>query len=890
MSYRERISQIANLTMDEIIANCRAHLPANYKQHPYRHPELNHGLDLLRSDAALDCYMVAYGEMHQSKCRAALQNIPYPPPGNSGSLAVEIIDWGCGQGIGSVCVIDFLKDRDLTRWLKRVTLIDPSAPALERAQANVTRATAGGVRVVAINEYLPAVGSADEIANVQIEYDYVFHVFSNILDVPEIDLAKLACCLAVPAHTHYVLCTGPKNANAFRIDRFCDIFQPKSYFSNITTGRLGNTSDTNYGFSCKSKAFVYHGGPLDLSKYNPAEKATQQAFGEYDVNLLIANGSLSAAKAWAYYRLQNVLGPNDLLYLDPEINGIVPDFIVVRPNVGMIVVSVFEENLANCRIGTDGSKENMPVVFVAQGSAPAKMISSPLLVIDNYQNQLIENFGELTAAVIRDNRNLGVVKKVLICSGGTTAQAKALFGKANYVAVYGGEFLRDASVSRRMADDLRFNYANHVFDNVVLSRLKRELSPRWHSYREGVEVRLTRQQRALAQSEEGAQRKISGVAGSGKTQVMATRAVNAQVRTGGRVLLLTFNITLANYLRMRMGQVRADFRWDGINIDYYHRFFRKYANATNLHVRFNSYDDPDFFNDVTARLPKFDAIFVDEVQDYKTEWLRLLQNHFLRPGGEFVVFGDPKQNIYKRELDSEGNVRLGVISGVWNKSLTKGQRFTNPALASLAMAFQQAYLGQSDSIETSDVAAVPDSGFRFNIIEYGYVDHSDPEQDIAIPVYQMCKRFIETNRLDLSKVAIVAPQIAILRRIDSLYRADTGQDTTLSFVKQELLDQISRQSSLATYGYKRDVDRLEKVFKCRFTMDTRNLTLSTIQSFKGWEANTIICIILSEWYGDTQVSSSPQMVYTGITRAKENLLVINVGDQKYHQFFQQRTQ
>lgn len=54
---------------------------------------------------------------------------------------MEIIDWGCGQGIGSVCVIDFLKDRELTRWLKRVTLIEPSAEALERAQANVARAT-----------------------------------------------------------------------------------------------------------------------------------------------------------------------------------------------------------------------------------------------------------------------------------------------------------------------------------------------------------------------------------------------------------------------------------------------------------------------------------------------------------------------------------------------------------------------------------------------------------------------------------------------------------------------------------------------------------------------------------------------------------------------------
>ena len=890
MSYRDRISHIANLTMDEIIANCRAHLPACYRHCPYGHPELNHGVDLLRSDAGLDCYMAAYGEMHQSKCRAALQNIPFPPP-TGNNLTVEIIDWGCGQGIGSVCVIDFLKDRELTRWLKRVTLIEPSAEALERAQANVERATAGGVRIIPINRYLPAVRSADEIDNVQIEYDYVFHIFSNILDVENIDLAKLARCLAVPGHTHYVLCAGPLNGNAFRIDRFCEIFQPKAYFSNISNWSYNRTSDTGYNYTCKTKAFVYDGGTLNLSKYNPAEQSTQKVYGEYDVNLQITNGTMSNGKGWLYYRLQNVLGPNDLLYLDPDINGIVPDFIVVRPNVGMIIINLFDENLAQCTIGKDSTDKKAPVVIVRKGAMQQKEICSPLSVLETYQGQLIENFSELTAAVIRDNRNLGLVKKVLICSGGTTVQAKALFSNTNYTTVYGREFLDDESVSRRMADDMRFNFVNQIFDSVVLSRLKHELSPRWHSYREGIPVHLTRQQNALALSEEGVQRKISGVAGSGKTQVMATRAVNAQVRTGGRVLLLTFNITLANYLRMRIGQVRADFPWEGIHIDYYSRLFQKHAFATHLHIHYDSqghsddFDNPEFFRDVADRLPKYDAIFIDEVQDYKTVWLRLLQNFFLRPGGEFVVFGDPKQNIYGRELDSEGNVRIGVIPGVWNKSLTQSQRFTNQALASIAMAFQQHYLGYGESIESSDAAMQLDTGFRFNIIEYEYITDIGLEC-VAQSVYQKCKQFIEANRLDEGKVAIVAPQIAILQRIDSLYRADTGKSTTVTFARQVELDQIAKQCAPGATGYNRDVKRLEKVYKRRFTMDTHDLKLSTIQSFKGWEANTIICIVLNEEYGDTAKPPSPQLVYTGITRARENLLVINVECPLYHRFFE----
>lgn len=259
INYKERISSIGNLTMDSIIDNCKAYIPTQYRLRPYLHPELKHGLDLLKSDEGLDCYIGAYGEMHQSKCRAALQNLPFPPKENYSSLSLEVVDWGCGQGIGTVCVIDFLKERDLTQWLKKITLIEPSQASLNRAVANVNRAPNNGVRVVPINEYLPSVSDGNEIRSISYEQNFVIHVFSNILDVTNIDLGKLARCMAIPGHTHYILCIGPLNANAFRIDRFCEIFQPSEYFSNIANNSYGKTSDTNYCFTCKTKGFVYNG-------------------------------------------------------------------------------------------------------------------------------------------------------------------------------------------------------------------------------------------------------------------------------------------------------------------------------------------------------------------------------------------------------------------------------------------------------------------------------------------------------------------------------------------------------------------------------------------------------------------------------------------------------
>lgn len=886
MSYKERISKIPNLSMDAIINNCRENTPLQFLHKPYLHPELNHGLDLLKSSEGLDCYISAYGEMHQSKCRAALQNLPFPPTDTRyDSLAVEIIDWGCGQGIGSICVIDFFKERDLTQWLRKITLIEPSSASLERAIANASKATNHRVRIVPINEYLPTESDNNEIAGINYEQRFVFHIFSNILDVEHIDLVKLARCMVSAGRTHYVLCMGPLNANAFRIDRFCEIFQPKEYFTDISSNNYGRTSDTNYCYTCKTKGFVYRGTSLDLTRYNPNEKAKSEVYSEYNIKLQISNGVISNNKAWVYYRLQSILTSHDLIYLNPDINGSSPDFVIVRPNVGIIVISVFEEDTSTFTQDVD----NKHIIYIADNydkNKRKRVLQSPYIALENYQNLIIENIKEFTEAVIENNRNLGLVKKVLICTSNTRDEAIDLLGQSPYTMIYGKEFIEQEPISRQLFDNLKFNYHTPIFDGVVLARLKRDLSPQWHSYRDGVNINLTTIQKKLTKSTSNSQQKISGVAGSGKTQVLATRAVNALIRTGGEVLLLTFNITLVNYMHMRLSQVRADFLWDRIHIDYYHRFFKKYAHLNNLHAHVGSYDDVDFFNEANVSLPKFDAILIDEVQDYLSTWLQILRRYFLKERGEFIVFGDPKQNIYHRDIDSQGDILLGIIPGIWNKTLTKGHRFSNPSLANLAMAFQRNFISyEVDNIETSKELTSENNGYLFNLLKYMFVNDISNEEETYKKVYDICKDFINSNNIQHNDVVILAPQTDILRYIDFRYRKDTGNKTTVTFAKRESIEKISKQNNQDSYGYKRNYDRLEKVEKNRFTMMTRHLKLSTIQSFKGWEAPTVICIIQKDRYSDANTITSPELIYTGITRSKENLLVINIDNDKYCDFF-----
>ena len=177
-NYSSYISSCANI--DDIVEICHQHLPGDYKYRPWTYPDLKHGTDLLMSDTALDCYMSAYGEMHIGKCRAAMTNFPF----NELNGSIEIVDWGCGQGIGSGSIVDILKQRDLLQWVKRITLIEPSTKALSRAVCNLTVLTENRIEINPVNKYLP---SSDEEGLLSIEslnytYSNIIHLFSNILD------------------------------------------------------------------------------------------------------------------------------------------------------------------------------------------------------------------------------------------------------------------------------------------------------------------------------------------------------------------------------------------------------------------------------------------------------------------------------------------------------------------------------------------------------------------------------------------------------------------------------------------------------------------------------------------------------------------------------------
>jgi ATP-dependent exoDNAse (exonuclease V) alpha subunit len=67
-------------------------------------------------------------------------------------------------------------------------------------------------------------------------------------------------------------------------------------------------------------------------------------------------------------------------------------------------------------------------------------------------------------------------------------------------------------------------------------------------------------------------------------------------------------------------------------------------------------------------------------------------------------------------------------------------------------------------------------------------------------------------------------------------------------------------------------------------MNSGTTKLSTVHSFKGWEIQTLFLLI--ETKSDESVLTD-ELIYTALTRCRQNLVIINIGNEKYDKFFKE---
>ena len=290
-SYELEIRQIDKISIDEIIDISKSNLPHHYTNTPWTFPGLNHGKAVLETAEQCCAYMVAYGPMHYKKMKYALrkQEKEYPHkdvfPYNNLKGGIEIYDWGCGQGIGTLAVIEQFREHNILHQLKKITLEEPSDIARQRAILHVKQALGEQkVKIADIPYYLPSDygDNSNAITEINVQEPFAIHIFSNILDIEDVSLKKVSNMIASSGSRHIVLCIGPANLNESRINSFCHYFK-KENLQIITDFR-----DTNFGrhpngraYGCLIKSFTYSltGNSDILYKYSYF--APNQYFASY---------------------------------------------------------------------------------------------------------------------------------------------------------------------------------------------------------------------------------------------------------------------------------------------------------------------------------------------------------------------------------------------------------------------------------------------------------------------------------------------------------------------------------------------------------------------------------------------------------------------------------
>lgn len=328
----------------------------------------------------------------------------------------------------------------------------------------------------------------------------------------------------------------------------------------------------------------------------------------------------------------------------------------------------------------------------------------------------------------------------------------------------------------------------------------------------------------------------------------------------------------------------------------------------------------DLYDCKIDELFKQDVILIDEGQDFKKEWFALLRDKFLNKNGSFVVFADEKQNIYETDYGEERLPNTG-ISGRWNE-LKKTYR-SNYNLMKFALEFQKYFLENKYQLDYEEHKEINEN--RLDPDYYGQVYIEDDIKNISIQ--SVVNRILNLrDEIHINDIAILGSKVNALQHIDYKVRKECRFKTNTVFANLETMQDIyknmtKRIKEAQDKGYldnngitekfffdieKMDLfkakrheidmrtlerfrsnpsaflsaidDEIARIKKFAFQANSGKIKISTIHSFKGWESYATILLI-----GEKM---NPELIYTGITRAKEILYILS-GNVEFNNFVKQ---
>lgn len=611
------------------------------------------------------------------------------------------------------------------------------------------------------------------------------------------------------------------------------------------------------------------------------------------------------------------------IYFQPFLNGDRPDIILMKKNVGVTIIEVKDWNLSKYEVDKNNkwhvkNRDHHILSPFQQVFAYKENLFS--LHINNLLEKKINNnyfYGRIQVFVYFHNANKKDLESFYadvndyyikrkqehdLLKPSNNCEVQTFNNESDLIKSKKSKFERDLKLSAGIDTIKKIQLPSEddtrLFSEAIYQEFQRYLQPPYHTLNEGKEITYTSTQQKYIESRP-VHEKIRGVAGSGKTALMAKRAVNAHIRHGEKVLILTYNLTLKSYIHDKISDVRENFQWDNFYIINYHEFFKQIANYLAIDIQLSDeikkqlekifnprerdrikeeyfekmfYSNLSIFDEYADDLDKYQSIFIDEIQDYKPEWIKLIRKYFTKDNSELVLFGDEKQNIYERSLDIEKKFTTPQGFGEWKKlKQSIRQQENGGRILDLLKRFQKAFFSEKyelDEYEMSRNQKYSDAGiFKFETYENL---HDDGIYKIVSKIFDE----IRTNHIHPNDVCIVSSRIFTLRKIDFVIRNSFNEETITTFESTEIIKKMELNAIDETANLRRSK-------KIGFNLNSGVVKLSTIHSFKGFESKVIFLIINNdEIHEDTE-----ELVYAGISRSKSELMIFSPRDSRYNEFF-----
>jgi len=349
---------------------------------------------------------------------------------------------------------------------------------------------------------------------------------------------------------------------------------------------------------------------------------------------------------------------------------------------------------------------------------------------------------------------------------------------------------------------------------------------------------------------------IYGVAGSGKTIILIARAkLLSSQSPESKILLLCYNVTLAAYLK----SILKDY--PNVNV----KHFDDWAKASKVTRKKEELDELlgnealgnrlfTALEDGSKEYRKYDAILVDEAQDFEVSWFKCVLEAMKEPyDGDLIIVGDGNQGLYPRGQVNWKEIGINAQGRTIYKKFDLDKNYRNSReIIELATVFTQPSEDDEDSILSLRVT--PEQCVRSTGIKPVLVKSRNQKEEC-------------TRVLDIVKNLLNGQWFG--QQIEALEPEDIG-----IFYPRKNIELIQKFiSSLKEFA---PVIWLNETSQSRIRVSEPGIKIQTIHSAKGLQYRAVILMwahLLPSSFKNSNEETDRRLFYVGLTRPEDFLAI-----------------